>query len=550
MKGITPVIAIILLLLMAVAAAGGFYFVYQGFTEEGEESGSTQIESLGEQSLAALQIESAAGGRLYVKNVGAGEVDLSSVSIYVENVPYNVNRSSDTLAERSRAVLKFTQAPACAGGSCEVKISGAASASRTFDSSKLVCSSNAECYSGESCEGGVCVEEEEEEAFCGDGECDEGEHGYDCWEDCRPESVALTGISEFYGYAWLAQYDWNGTTYDFVENVTGTGPLSLFQWVRPLFLANGKHITVGASINGDWRSCFHSKYDGSSWSYPSNISNQHHLEDFPWADVDSSGNAMFVWPTGLNQPHPNRKLQWAALQDNVVSDPADLTGWLHTQIASFAFAPDNSGFAVYLNTSNFGDVGQNYNHKVLYSHWDGSSWDDQGVVANYPNVLNAHMFNLHFPLVSFEENGDALAVWTINNKTNYKFIKYSAWDGSSWTYQGNFEGWTPAVVSIPMAFGLKHDHQGNAVLLAATAPDDMEGEYYFTYDGTWSENQTIPGSVGKTFPALSKMQDNTLVAWDIDFEAVSAKERAQWRWMAWNGDGWSDPVYVGPFGVA
>ncbi len=556
MRGITPVIAIILLLLMAVAAAGGFYLLYQGFTEEGEESGSTQIEQLGEQSLAAIQIESAAGGRIYVKNVGASDIDLSQVSVYVENVPYSVNTSSDTLAERNRAVLKFTQPPSCSSDSCEVKISGAASASKSVDLAKLLCSSDADCYSSETCEGGVCVEGEGETAVCGDGTCDASEHGYDCWEDCHPDSLAVLGMENSFYPAWLMQYDWNGTTYDFVENATDTSgpaisiPLSYFP------LANGNHIVSSLSQNGVWDTCWYSQYDGSSWSYPYNLSNEYEVafseQVAPWPDVDSSGNAMFVWTYVEEQPVPNGKVQWSLLSNGVASSPANVSDWVSgyggdfQTPPSFAFAPDNSGFALYKNVSN---LATHNNHKVLYSHWDGSSWDDTGVVANFPNVLNAHTIALTFPLVSFSDNGDAMAVWAIRNKTNHVFHKYATHDGSSWTYQGNFEGWTVTNQTPSYPYDLAHDHQDMPVV-AAMGVGVGGGDAYFTYDGTWSENQTMPEGSGKLGPSIYEMPDGTLFLVDLDIEALAAGERSQWRWTVWNGDGWSDPVYVGPWEAA
>ncbi len=557
MRGITPVIAIILLLLMAVAAAGGFYFVYQGFTEEGEESGATQIEQLSETSLAAIQIESAAGGRIYVKNVGASTVDLSKLSVYVEDKPVSVNRSSDTLAERSREILKLTEVPSCASGECDVRISGAASASKKVDLDKLVCASDSDCLSGESCEGGVCVEGEGGTAVCGDGECAASEHGYDCWEDCHPESITMPQVLAP-NDLWLSHYDWNGTTYDFVENVTDPADFKVIYYQQLFFLANGNHVAAGFANKGGWNSAWHSKYDGSSWSYPSNLSNQYDIEGdivSAWPDVDSSGNGMFVWTySEKGQPLPNKKVQWVTVQDNVASEPDNVTDWIGSYSAYypyFAFAPDNSGFVVYGNVSDFGT---HNNHKVLYSHWDGSSWDDTGVVANYPNVASADSISPSWPLVAFADNGDAMSVWGIENATNYIHWKYATHDGSSWSYQGNFESWTPVNDSALdfMPLELEYDHQGKFVFAASRMAGSIDGfqDFYFTYDGTWSANQTFPEASGKWLPSVSKTPDNTLFAIDMDYGAAMVHSKNPWRWTVWNGDGWSDPVYVGEWEAA
>lgn len=156
MKGITPVIAIILLLLMSVAAAGGFYFVYQNFSETGQESGSSQIENLGESTLAAIKIESAAGGKIYVRNTGSTTIDASRLSVYVDGVAIDVNASTENLEENSRASLKLTKAPTCASTKCEIKISGPASITKIIDYNKLICSSNSECAFNERCLNYVC----------------------------------------------------------------------------------------------------------------------------------------------------------------------------------------------------------------------------------------------------------------------------------------------------------------------------------------------------------------------------------------------------------
>ncbi len=547
-RGITPVIAIILLLLMAVAAAGGFYFVYQGFTESGEESGSTQIEQLGEQSLAAIQIESAAGGRIYVKNVGASDVDLSKVSVYVENQPVSVNRSSDTLAERSRAVLKFTQPPSCEGD-CEVRISGAASTSRTLDSSKLSCSSDSDCYSSESCTDGVCIEGED--ALCGDDVCSEGEHGYDCWEDCHLDSFLLP-VKASAGGGLLSQFDWNGTTYDFVENVTESDSLSVSSYFSPILLSNGNHVFSGHynNLEQNHYSYWYSKYDGSSWSYPYNLSQEYEtaFEEFPHfqsSDVDSAGNVMFTWMHDENVPYPNEKLQFSLLVNGVPTAPDNATGWLGATNPSFAFAPDDSGLLLY---SNYTNVGSNY-YKILYRTWDGSSFSSPSLIYNHQEGADLEAGS--YPFFSFEENGDAMAVWAAWNSTNHVSQKYATYDGSSWTYQGNFEETTPINETFDVPARVEQDHLGNFVATAGFLSEAGLSPCYFVYDnGAWSSRKSLPQPTNKIFPHLFKMPDNTLVEVDMDYDALMSGDRAIWRWAVWDGDSWSDHTYVGPWQVA
>ncbi len=534
MKGITPVIAIILLLLMAVAAAGGFYFVYQGFTESGEESGATQIESLGEQSLAQIQIESAAGGRIYVKNVGAGEIDLSKSTVYVESVPVEVNRSSDTLAERSRAVLKFTQRPNCASDRCEVEISGAASASRTIELSKLVCSSNTDCYAGEACEGGVCVEEGEEEAVCGDGECDEGENGMSCFEDCGPRSVAVYNMDFSGGDYDVYSYDWDGTTYAFSRNLTPEIPGHDFIALNQAYDSEGNSIVLGLTNTYTSNSeIMWSLHNGTDWSPFDNLTDNEWNDQYNsmngvyGMDFNSSDEAIAVWETG--EPSGGN-MAWASFDGTGWSEPVNLTNTPENfGFSDFSFAPDDTGIVLF-------ESYVNYDSWINYSVWDGG-WGEAGTVTETywaPDVFPV------FRSLSLEFNDThGMAVWTINDFEGIEdqdLLQWATWDEVGWTEPQNVSG----ELSRYMGVGLEVDANGEWLLVVSNATSEPPWPEWYSWEDGW----VLEGNLTENDPT------GVLVLDKNENDAITGKLLNQgpggssyvFSFTYWDGTGWSEPV--------
>ncbi len=546
MKGITPVIAIILLLLMAVAAAGGFYFVYQGFTESGEESGTTQIESLGEQSLAQIQIESAAGGRLYVRNTGATDIDLSKSTVYVENQPVEVNRSSDTLAERERAVLKLTDVPGCTTEKCEVKISGTASTSQKVDLSRLVCSSDSDCYAGEACEGGVCVEEGGgEETDCGNGECDAGEHGYDCFEDCHPSSLIFTAKNSTDSGDHIAIYDWNGTSYERSGNLTKTDypGAEVKVWKTPdvLFGADGSAFSSGEIQPASNQDIFFTIYDGSSWSYPENITetptqDKHFF--FGMSDLNSTSDAMVVWREDLD---PFNQIYWSTVTDGVASEPQGVeeTNMDPTQL-SFAYMPNDDGWAVFANVTM--EAGFN-NQAVKAVRWN-DGWETPVSITSY-----AANNGMGYPSLDFASNGDGMATWLYANTSNYWWLKYATYEDSSstWTYQGNFDdSYVPVNDTSMLLKTVKYDHQDVPMMSAIYMGSGTVNAKYFKYEGgSWGGPWDIPNTAAMDQTLFYDMPDGTLFAFSMNYVPMMMEGRSEFYWAVWDGTGWSDFTVMG-----
>ncbi len=525
MRGITPVIAIILLLLMAVAAAGGFYFVYQGFTESGEESGSTQIEQLGEQSLAAIQIESAAGGRIYVKNVGAGDIDLSKTTVYVEERPVRVNRSSDTLAERSREVFKLTEVPGCTAEKCEVKISGAASTSKSVDLAKLLCSSDSDCYSSETCEGGICVESGEEGTACGDGTCDSGEDGENCFSDCGPRSLLVPWATPTQTDTHV--YEWDGSTFAYSRNLTQTARESVF-WHQE-YDSQGNALAVGVDdLNGPSEGeIMWSFYDGSSWTETDNITDNDRYDiAIIGFNFNSSDEAIAVWRTADDIGWASFDGSWSPV-DNITSNSGSgvrVEGW-----PAFAFAPGDEGMAVWASQN---ESGSGPKHAwVNYSFWN-DAWSEPGVIASYEHDSLDHYAAA--PVLGFNST-HAMAVWAL--QYDYvsgpnQVLQWSAWDGLSWSTAENV---TDELSELqPYAVEWTGDRW---LLLAENGESMPTWSEWFEWSGGWVDQGNLTEGFGG--PLVTRNENGALNVVIVQGYVLDHQRLAH---LHWEGTGWSGTV--------
>ncbi len=552
MRGITPVIAIILLLLMAVAAAGGFYFVYQGFTESGEESGATQIEQLGEQSLAQIQIESAAGGRIYVRNVGASDIDLSKATVYVENQPVSVNRSADTLAERSRAVLKLTEVPGCTQEQCEVKISGAASTSRTVDLSGLVCYSDADCYAGETCEGGVCAESEgEEETDCGNGVCDEGEtssncpadcycgnehcdsdeNGTSCFEDCGPRSIAFMGIDMAEMDVEIYAYDWDGSTYVQGENLSQNSYLD--EVTHSDYSPEGKAIVVGnAGESSTSRDVLWTYWDGETWSSTDNVTSGELDQEAAHVAFNSSGEVIAVWRLGDVTPsNDGDDVAWASFDGSTWSEPQNMTDTpaeIEIETGTFAFSADDKGMAIWPSNA---PGGTNAPSWINYSVFDGS-WSAPGVIASR---TSSEWEDFYHPTAGFNST-HGMAVWEriyhLQPEDWDEVLQWSTWNGAGWTEPQNVSDELAGVTPVDVV----EDGEGGWLLVFQNTTSSPTWPQWYRWNGGWQAmgNLTASGEIGNS--NVIKNENGAIMV------TIAVQVPPSVKYVYWDGTGWSEPV--------
>lgn len=546
MRGITPVIAIILLLLMAVAAAGGFYFMYQQFSSSGTESGSSQIEQLGDQSLTQLSIESVAAGKVYVRNVGASAIDATKLTVYVDNVPYSVNVSASSIAENGRATLKFTQVPACGSSRCEVKVSGTATASRSVEPAKLSCSSDGDCSYGESCASGICVtgevaEEEEQDCVwysgegCGDCVCGEGEDGENCFVDCAPRSLNLINLDSatMDGDAYV--HTWNGVTYVKGENLTNSS------WNEGSYINvfdyQGNSLAVGLSGSEENTEVLWSYYNSTRWSVPGNITSNDNY-DFTllggW-DFNSTGDAIAIWVSSWDGvPDEAHNIMWSSF-DGVswttpanLTDNADIVNIIESPSHDFVFLPDDKGLAVWCSNAQTSDW-------VNYSVWD----DGWGSVENtITSIDNTFQHNTRYVSTGF--NGThTMAVWVLEYSyldSDYdEVLQWSVWDNSSWSTPQNLSD----NVGDHGIFSVGADTNGDWLLGFRNDSSSPPWIEWYSNSGDWTyEGNLTETPVADTLFVMMENENDAL------FSVFSNMVGAEfiYRYSYWDGTDWSTPV--------
>lgn len=477
MKGITPVIAIILLLLMAVAAAGGFYFVYQQFSASGTESGSTQIEQLGQTALSAITIESVAGGTIYVRNVGAQTIDLTNAQVFMDNVPVEFQRAGDTLAENSRTFFSLSRAVSCARERCEIKIvAPGASATRQ-------------------------VTPEQVTSSCGDGTCTVNERmNLDCFGDCglsplpsyrvygNPATSNLTAVV----------YAWNGTGLEFSQNLsssmdftsshafTGTTSITYSPAGEVMFIASRIYDTSTTTNDIPNLRPVYGFYDGSNWSELADFgeinSTIYVVPDFGFYP---SGSGMAIW--NVRDPREDTKnwLQYALWDGTSFSAPQNYTlpdGTLvGADAASLEVLGEDDLIVSFRNGTPGG--GECWLSTMV---WDGSEWSDLGTIPgsyyNFPD-RNCGWTDI------IELGADRyLTTWVC--KYSYYCdgcewaTQYSVYNGETWSEIQNLTT-TVDIVSIPRLY---EDVFGRTMLVTAA---DNESVFKFFSGSDWSDSTTM-----------------------------------------------------------
>lgn len=499
MKGLTPVIAIILLLLMTVAAAGSFYFLYQSFTSSGEESGSSQMEQLSEQSLSAIEIESVGGGKIYVRNVGASTIDASKLTVYVDDVPVDANVSSSTLTEGGRVTIELTQVPSCTD-KCSVRIGGAATTSRTVDDYLLVPTDS-----------------------CGDGTCSETETGITCYADCGLRSFLVMESDEN-----VYQYDWDGTTYAQSGAVTDTGDNML---LSNNFDSQGNALAIGARGDDESREIIWASYDGSEWSGLTNLTDNEWRDEwyFDMAAFLSNDSAYVTWRSG-----ENKDITVAYYEDGSWSAPFNLTNntggdlGVSSPAIDCVYADGYGDVCMVVWMSAVNTVGSYYDVWVNRSFFINGAWEtiepDSDSNVTYLNTTDV----------------DSLSADGMFNSTHVLMV-----------WAANYPGQGESVVQY------KASPYGSNPAEAPLVNASSKGEYGFVSleldsEGTWILNtQHQGGGFDTTWPEIYTWDDgwssignlsSNPTGWFLTFQnehgAILGVIGTQFTY--WTGDGWAE----------
>lgn len=471
MKGITPVIAIILLLLMAVAAAGGFYFVYQNFSETGQESGSSQIGALGEQTTSAIKIESISEGTVYVKNTGVNDIDMTTSQIFIENAPVEATVSREQVGQNELVQVALPQGTTCSGESCEVKVvTSKATATQRATQAQLMSS-------------------------CGDGTCSRNELiNSNCFTDCGPHPFAM---GHYYGNISAsfdmvaAAVEWNGTGLNYGANLSSTIFLDPSNTHLKTYFFGDEDLAIGSrvydSANGKTIPIY-SHYNGTHWSDLTDLSTQDTDGDMT-ADYAKypSGRGMTVWNVHNDTwtEYAHHILQYAIWDGSSFSTAQNVT-WggepIQAESHSIATIGEDNVLLVFRNWTTSTD------YNTSYSIWDGASWSKPTQITGGENHFPEKVCALTDSVVMGD--GRYLAVWecTFDFYCDEcpRMVQYSVYDGEGWSEAANI---TESLTGhgIPTLF---EDVRGRPILVTG----GLDGNYYISiFDGdSFSEPEIIP----------------------------------------------------------
>lgn len=519
MKGITPVIAIILLLLMAVAAAGGFYFVYQNFQEEGASTGTTQMESLTDTAGKLVKVESVAGGKVYLRNVGTGSIDPSKIAVYVDEVPVEFTTDCASMGAMEMCTLELTDTPSCSGSDCQIRIGGVSSARYTAEPEDL-----------------------EVEASCGDGTCGSGETASSCWQDCKPESVLLFTISE--GDMFWREFEATSSGYSAGDIITSITDPDEFPIVPTAFDQN---TPVVACYNIDSSNIAYSAYSSSSWSSPVSFTESPDYDFFGWSAIDKFGDQEIVvwqggdWSSGGTSGGGGRAVYWAEFENGVLqSQNAMSTAWVgstNPKAPAFAFTEEDSGFLFF--TVNFAT--SDY-PEINYRERSDGSWGSSTNLFTGSDAVSDDIF--YSPSVAFNSSSEGVVVF--GRSLDGYYTLYSFYDGSSWTEPQAF-----TEISDPIAMHkVLYDAEGDPMILRSVDESGILGRLeYSVWDGSsWSSFQDTTSSI-EVSPVMlvppMRLEDGTIVVFFMDNEDWEGSMTTTWYSQYWDGSSWSTPSEVG-----
>jgi len=243
---------------------------------------------------------------------------------------------------------------------------------------------------------------------------------------------------------------------------------------------------------------FYSRWNGTDWSTPVNISNTAGRSTFPAISVDTSGKLHVIW---ADLSPGQSELLYNHWDGENWSKPVTIsTNFGERESSVSAIAVDASGNPHVVWTDN--NQGQ---FEIFYSRWNGTGWSKAVNISN--NVGDSHI-----PTIAVNASGHPHVVWNDNTHGNYE-IFYSRWDGISWSNPVNISN-TAGISSLP-AMALDASGKVYVVWMDST-PGDFD-IFYSRWDGTsWSSPVNISNTDGRSrFPKIARNASGNLhVVWD------------------------------------
>lgn len=178
--------------------------------------------------------------------------------------------------------------------------------------------------------------------------------------------------------------------------------------------------------------------------------------------------------------------------------------------------------------------------------WDGTNWTDPPSPLSTPVVAAAGVTNTYRgSCIAYEQlSGDAIFVWSDASQTAGNRLRFSVWNGSSWT--------SPAAItatgnnSTPMFMQIASKPGADEIILTVAFNDANRARYAVIWNGsTWGNNQSLGGTSTIEYTTIACAYTANGTGFAI-YEASASGARADF--FTWNGSAWSATDNFGPAG--
>lgn len=254
-------------------------------------------------------------------------------------------------------------------------------------------------------------------------------------------------------------------------------------------------------------------WDGISWGTVQEIStneDSYNRRGFDFAYEQISGDAMVVY--NKNNDVPKYRLWNGSAWSNEASVNSSNAGTDSIRWVRLIAKPNSDEILLaYLD----------YAYDLRAQIWNGSAWKSVQVITTSASTRNYQSFDVVYE----QGTGNAKVVWGESNS-----IKYSTWNGSSWSTAGTIFSDTN-----PYWIKLASDPNSSNILMSEQNVDN--DIYVSAWNGSgWSPKLEIENNTGSYSKRIM----------DVAFEGISGKGVVVWgdqttnpKYRTWNNSSWS-----------